>query len=412
MPLSDLACRKAKPGPRRRKISDMGGLQLWIYPNGAKYWRLAYRFRGKQKTLAIGVYPRVSLIEARAEREKAKVQLRNGIDPMHEKILAKAERDMPGDSFEAVAKDYIDKLRREGRAKITVEKVEWVLGLAYPVLGPMAVRAIRPIDVLSVLRKIEGRGRYETARRLRSTIGAVCRYAVATARAESDPTVALKGAIATPKTKSRAAITDSKTFGALLRAVDAFSGQASTKAGLQLMALLFPRPGELRGAKWSEFDFEKAIWVIPAERMKMRRPHRIPLAPQALTILRDLQKITGVSEFVLHSAWTVKQPLSENTLNLALRRIGYSKDEMTSHGFRATAATLLNECGLWNADAIERQLAHVEGNDVRRAYTRGEYWEERVKMMHWWADHLDNLKKVGAVIEMDRASPTQLSRTA
>ena len=195
MPLSDLACRKAKPGAKRRKISDMGCLQLWIYPNGAKYWRLAYRFRGKQKILAIGVYPRVSLIEARAAREAAKVQLREGVDPMQGRARAKIEREMAIDSFETVAKEYVQNLRREGRAEITVEKVEWVLGHAYPILGPMAVRSIRPADVLAVLRKVESKGRYETARRLRSTIGAVCRYAVATARADVDPTIALKGAL-------------------------------------------------------------------------------------------------------------------------------------------------------------------------------------------------------------------------
>lgn len=402
MPLTDLACRKSKPRPKLYKRSDMGGLQLWIYPHGSKLWRLAYRFGGKQKLLAIGKYPEVSLIDARAARERAKEQLRAGVDPMHRKMLEKIEREFGADSFEAIAKEYIEKLRREGRAKVTIEKVEWVLGFAYPVLGPMSVRSIRPIDVLSVLRKVEGRGRYETARRLRSTIGAVCRYAAATARAETDPTVALKGAIAAPKVKSRAAITDAKALGGLLRSIDAFEGQQTTRTALQLMALLFPRPGELRGATWTEFDLDNAIWAIPAERAKMRRPHRIPLSRQALAILRDLKEVTGISEFVLHSTWTTRKPLSENTMNLALRRIGYSKDEMTSHGFRASAATLLNEAGIWNADAIERQLGHVEGNDVRRAYTRGEHWEERIKMMQWWADYLDELRMTGQVVAIEK----------
>jgi integrase len=394
--LTDLACRKAKPRLKLYKLSDMGGLQFWVYPNGAKYWRLAFRFRGRQRLMSLGVYPGVSLIEARAGREVAKVKLRAGVDPLHERMIQKIHQEFSADTFEAVAKEYLEKMRREGRAKITVEKIEWILGFAYPVLGSMKVSEIKPIEVLAVLRKMEGRGRYETARRLRSTIGAVCRYAVATARAEADPTVALKGAIATPKTRSRAALTEAKTFGALLRAVDAFEGQGCTRAGLQLMALLFPRPGELRGATWREIDFENAVWTLPPERMKMRRPHRIPLARQALTVLQELRETVGASEYLLHSAWTIRKPLSENTLNLALRRIGYSKDEMTSHGFRATAATLLNESGLWNPDAIERQLAHVEGNDVRRAYTRGEHWDERVRMMQWWADYLDGLKNTSS----------------
>jgi integrase len=404
MPLTDFACRHAKAQPKRRKLSDMGGLQLWIYPNGRKFWRFAYRFRGKQKVLALGRYPDTSLIDARAEREKAKLLLREGNDPSHKRILAKIEQEFPSDSFEVVAKEYVEKLRREGRAEITLEKIEWVLSFALPVLGPMSVRSIRPIEVLAVLRKVEGRGRYETARRLRSTIGAVCRYAVATARAEADPTIALKGALTAPKVKSRAAITDPKAVGGLLRAIDAFSGQKTTRTALQLMALLFPRPGELRAAKWTEFDLDAAIWTIPAERTKMRRAHRVPLPRQAVAILTDLRSLTGVSEYVFHSTWTIRRPLSENTMNVALRRLGYAKDEATSHGFRATAATLLNEAGLWNADAIERQLGHVENNDVRRAYTRGEYWDERVKMMTWWADYLDQLRTVGKVVPLERRS--------
>jgi integrase len=398
MALTDFACRNAKAQPKRRKLSDMDGLQLWIYPNGRKFWRLAYRFHGKQKVLALGRYPDTSLLDARAEREKARAMLREGNDPSHKRVLAKIERNLPGDSFEVVAKEYIEKMRREGRAAVTLGKVEWVLSFALPVLGPMPVRSIRPVEVLAVLRNVEGRGRYETARRLRSTIGAVCRYAVATARADVDPTIALKGALTAPTVKSRAAVTDPKAFGALLRAVDGFTGQKTTRAGLQLMALLFPRPGELRAAKWTEFDLDAAIWTIPAERTKMRRVHRVPLSRQAVAILRDLHPLTSVSEYVLHSAWTIRRPLCENTLNMALRRLGYSQDEATSHGFRASAATLLNEAGMWNADAIERQLGHIEGNDVRRAYTRGEHWDERVKMMGWWANFLDQLRVVGKVL--------------
>jgi hypothetical protein len=223
MPLTDFACRHSKPQPKLRKLCDMRGLQLWIFPNGSKLWRFAYRFRGKQKLIALGRYPDTSLLAARAEREKAKELLREGHDPSHKRKLARIEREFPSDSFEVVAKEYVQKLRREGRAEVTLEKIEWMLSFAQPALGPMAVRTIRPIEILAVLRTVEGRGRYETARKLRSTIGAVCRYAVATARAEADPTLALKGALTAPKVKSRAAITDPKAFGALLRAVDGFS---------------------------------------------------------------------------------------------------------------------------------------------------------------------------------------------
>jgi integrase len=404
MPLTDLTCRKAKPAPKLYKLSDMNGLQLWVFPppRGSRMWRFAYRFRGKQKLLAIGKYPEVSLLEARTKRAQANALLAQGTDPCHRKRMERIEREYPGDSFEVVASEYVEKLRREGRAETTLEKIEWLLSFAKPVLGPMSMRSIRPIEILAVLRSVEGRGRYETARKLRSTIGAICRYAVATARADADPTLALRGAITTPKTKSYAAITDPGALGALLRAIDGFTGQKTTRVALHLMALLFSRPGELRAAKWTEFDLDNALWTIPAERTKMRRAHKKPLSRQAVAILHDLQILTCVSEYVFHSTWSVRKPISENTMNVALRRLGYGQDEMTSHGFRATAATLLNESGLWNPDAVERELGHVETNDVRRAYTRGEHWNERVKMMQWWADHLERLKVVGTVVEIER----------
>jgi integrase len=404
MPLTDFACRNAKPGPKLRKLSDMGGLQLWVYPTGSRLWLFAYRFAGKQKTLSIGPYPRVTLAQARAERERAKDMLAAGQDPSYVKRMEKIEREYPSDGFEAVAKEYLDKLRREGRSDATMTKIEWLIDFALPVLGPKRVSEIRPIEVLAVLRAVERRGRYETARRLRSTIGAVCRYAVATARAEMDPTAALAGALTTPKVTPRAAIIDPKAFGALLRAIDGFDGQPTTRLGLKLMALLFPRPGELRLSEWPEFDLEAGIWVIPAARAKMRRTHRIPLAPQAIAALKELQEVARKGPLLFASVQSNKRPMSENTLNGALRRLGYAKDEMSAHGFRAAASTLLNESGLWHADAIERQLGHVEGNDVRRAYARGEHWDERVKMMAWWADHLDELRRVGEVAAADRKS--------
>ncbi len=398
MPLSDTACRAAKPSTKMYKLSDGGGLQLCVTPNGSKLWWVAYRFGGKPKTLSLGPYPDLTLSDARVERDYAKRHLVKGVDPSEAKKKAKAEREDSTTKFQAIAEEYLTQQRRNGRAAATLEKTEWLLGFAYPTLGDRQIRDIRPPDVLDVLQKVEIRGRYETARRLRSTIGCVFRFAIATGCAEVDPTFPLRGALATPVTVPRAAVTDPKAFGALLRAIDGFDGQLTTLAALKLMALAFPRPGELRAAEWSEFEFEAAVWTIPAARTKMRRAHRVPLTRQALTVLAELRRMTGNGRLVFPSVRTGLKPISENTLNAALRRLGYSKEEATSHGFRASASTLLNESGKWHPDAIERQLAHIESNNVRRAYARGEHWEERVRMMQWWADHLDNLKTVGKVV--------------
>jgi integrase len=373
-------------------------LQLWIQATGSKLWRFAYRFGGKQKLLALGSYPDVSLAAARQGRDDAKKLLAAGSDPCHAKQVAKVAA--KNDTFNNIADEYMAKLEREGRATTTLSKIGWLLDFARPALGPLAVTVIRPADVLVVLREVEARGRYETAVRLRSTVGSVFRFAIASARATSDPTLALRGALTTPPVKPRAAVTDPRAFAALLRAIDGFDGQPVTLAALKLMALLFPRPGELRAAEWPEFDLDAAIWTMPASRTKMRRPHRMPLPRQAVEILASLSKITGRGKLVFPGVRTSQRPISETTLNAALRRLGYSKDQHTPHGFRASASTLLNESGKWNPDAIERQLAHVEGDDVRRAYARGEHWDERVKMLAWWADHLDQLRIVGQVVPL------------
>jgi len=397
MALTDLLCRRAKPKATRWKLSDSGGLQLWVQPNGTRFWHLAYRYRGSQEQLSLGPYPSVSLAEAREKREAARKLLREGVDPGETRKKEKEDRSLPGDTFKEVAVEYVEKHRREGRASATLIKKEWLLNFAYPTLGAKRVSEIRPIDVLRVLQEPESRGCYESARRLRSTIGAVCRYAIATARAETDPTSALRGALTTPTVTPRAAITEPKKFGGLLRAIDSFDGQLTTQAGLKLIALLFPRPGELRTAEWDEFDFDTNVWTIPAPKTKMRREHKIYLPPQALDVFEKLRRVTGHRKLVFPGFIASDKPISENTLNGALRRLGYGQDEMTSHGFRASASTLLNESGKWSPDAIERQLAHVENNDVRRAYARGEHRDERVKMMVWWANYLDYLKSSGTV---------------
>lgn len=401
MSLTDTRIRNAKPQARPVKLSDGGGLHLLVTPQGSKLWRLAYRYAGKQKTLAIGIYPAVSLEKARTARGDAKTLLADGTDPGEaKKADTRRQKIAAANTFQAVAEEWVEKSRREGRAATTLTKVEWLLDFAYPAIGGRPVADISSAEVLEVLRKVENRGNYETARRLRGTIGSVFRYAIATARAENDPTVALRGALVAPTVTHRPTLLDPKSIGALLRAIDGFQGQPTTRAALQLMAILFPRPGELRAAEWREIDLDEAVWTIPAERTKMRREHRVPLPVQAVSILRTLKQFTGRDLLVFPSIRSVLRPMSENTLNAALRRMGYSKDEMTAHGFRATASTLLNESRKWAPDVIERQLAHVESNEVRRAYARGDHWVERARMMGWWADHLDALKVGGTLVPL------------
>jgi integrase len=389
MPLTDSRIRKEKTKDRIVKLSDGGGLQLWLMPNGSKLWRLAYRFEGKQKLMAIGPYPLISLASAREARDNAKRQLRGGADPVRYRLHAQAGNYTLGNLLD----DYLNKLRRENRAEATLHKNAWLFSFLPPDLCGQPLQLVTTSDVLRALRKLEARGTLETANRLRSVLGSAFRYAVANDRVDRDITAALKGALAQPQVKHRAAVTTPENVGELIRAVRGFSGQPTTRLGLLLLAYLFPRPGELRGAKWTEFDIKAAVWNIPAERTKMRREHRVPLSRQALGILETLKTIIGHGPLLLPSLRSAQRPISENTLNAALRRLGYSSEEATSHGFRATASTLLGESNRWSVDAIERQLAHIESNSARKAYARGEHWEERVQMMQWWADYLDELAK-------------------
>jgi integrase len=408
MPLSDATVRGTKPTTTPRKLSDGGGLFLLIKPKPAasKLWRLAYRFDGKQKALALGVYPTVSLLQARNGRDEAKKLLARGIDPsVQRKIERKLEKFAAGSSFRAVAEEVIAKLEREGRAHATITKKRWLLDFAYPAFGDRPVSAITAQELLSLLREIEGRGIYETAKRLRSTCGMVFRYAIATGRAERDPSADLRGALTTHQVTHRAAIIDPTDIGAMLRAIDGFDGQPTTQAALRLAPHVFVRPGELRQAEWREFDLDAAVWSIPAAKMKMRRAHRVPLSLQSLYIIRELREITGNGRLVFPSVRTVLRPISENSLNAALRRLGYASEDMSTHGFRSMAATRLNEMGRWNPDAIERQLAHQEANAVRRAYTQGaEFWSERVQMMQAWSDYLDGLRAGGTVVPFARTA--------
>ena len=393
MALSDAKIRNLKPKEKPYKTADYDGLYVLTKPNGSKLWRFKYRLKGKEKLLSIGSYPEISLMEARAKRDEARKQIVKEKDPSETKQEKKLQELISdGNTFSKIAEQYVAKLIKEGRAENTLKKINWLLGMANADLGNKPITEITAPIVLQTLKKFEAKGIYETARRLRSTIGAVFRFAIASGLAENDPTFALRDALITPKTKPRAAITDKEALGGLMRAIDGFEGQTTTRIALEFLAIVVTRPGEVRHARWDEFDIENAIWTIPAERMKMRQPHKVPLPKRAIELLSELRMITGWCELLFPSIKSPKRPMSENTMNAALRRMGYSGDEMTSHGFRATFSTIANESGLWNPDAIERALAHVETNKIRGAYARGQYWDERINLSNWWAEFLMKIR--------------------
>jgi integrase len=392
MPLSDIQIRNLKSRDKAYRLSDGGNLCIEVKPNGSKLWKLFYRVDGKMKTMSFGAYPEVSLARARERRLEAKAMLADGIDPM---TKAKADREekkaLTEHTFAAIAEELLEKGRKEGLAQTTLDKKTWLLGMANEDLGPRPIREITAAEILKPLQRVQAEGNYESARRLRSIIGQVFRYAVATARADNDPTYALRGALVTPKVTHRAALTSRDSFEGLIRAIWAYQGAIETQAALKLLALLYPRPGELRLAKWPEFDLGKAIWTIPAERTKMRRAHTKPLPALAVGILQNLKQHTGNHEFAFPSQLSPGKPISENTLNGALRRLGFSKEEHTSHGFRASASSLLNESGKWSADAIEAELAHIGADQIRKAYHRARYWDERTRMSEWWSGLISEL---------------------
>jgi len=398
MPLNNTTIRNARPRAKAYKLTDGNGLYLLVQPNGRKLWRMNYRYLNKQKTVAFGVWPDVELEDARNRRDKARKLLAAGGDPSFEKRKARALAiDSSANTFKTIAEEWIKKQEREGLAQITLDKIGWLLGKAYGTLGNRPIDEISAQEVLTALRKVEASGRFESARRMRSVVSRVFRYGIATARANRDVAADLRGALVSPKPKYLAAITTPKEVGALMRAIEGYSGHAITLLALKMTPHVFVRPGELRRAEWDEFDIEKKVWSIPAEKMKMRRPHRVPLSTQVMAILEELDALTGDGKYLFPSFRSRWRPMSENSINGALRRLGYSQEQMSAHGFRATAATLLNEMGTWSADAIERQLAHQE-TGVRRAYARGEYWDERVKMMQHWSDHLDALRNGAQII--------------
>lgn len=405
MALTDTVIRMAKAADIDRKLADEKGLYLLVTPNGSKLWRFKYRVDGREKKLALGAYPGVSLKDARIARDAARHLAQSGGDPALAKREARiAKRIAAANTFGGIAEEYISKLEAEKKADVTIGKTRWLLAKLTPALGTRPVSQITPHELLAVLRVSEREGHRETARRLRSFASRVFRYAVATARASADPAHPLAGALAAPVAKHHAAITDSVAFGALLRSIDGYAGQPITRLALRFSAHAFQRPGEIRQAEWSEIDFEAAVWTIPAARMKQRQPHRVPLSSQGLAILCEAQVLSGDGRFVFPKLGSPLKPMCENAINGALRRMGYGADTMTAHGFRSTASTLLNESGKWNPDAIERSLAHADGNQVRAAYHRGAYWPERVEMAQWWSDHLDGLRQGAQVYQLKSGS--------
>jgi integrase len=406
MPLTDTIIRSAKPRAKAIKIFDGGGLYLEISPAGGKWWRWKYRFGGKEKRLSLGVYPDVSLKSSREKRDAARKQLAAGIDPGEARKAAKLTQAGLA-SFEAIAREWHVKFSSGWVASHGDRVLRRLERDIFPWIGKRPISEIKAPELLVVLRRIESRGALETTHRAMQNCGQVFRYAVATGRAEREPTGDLRGALPPPKEKHHASIIEPKRIGGLLRAIAVYEGFFATKCALRLSPLVFVRPGELRKAQWPEVDLEKAEWRIPAERMKMREQHIVPLSRQAVEILRELEPLTNramlsrpnARRYLFPSARSHERPMSENAILAALRRMGYTNEEMTGHGFRSMASTLLHEQG-WNHQVIERQLAHAERNEVSAAYNFAEHLLERRKMMQAWADYLDGLKAGAEVIPL------------
>ena len=407
MPLSDIAIRKAKPTSKAQRLFDGGGLYLEVSPNGGKWWRYKYRILGKEKRLSLGVYPDVGLAAARDLHADARKLVAAGVDPSaHRKAARIAGMERAANSFETVAREWFAKKSPKlvkGYAEKVLARLE---GDLFPMLGKLPVSEINAPQVLRAMRRIEDRGAHETAHRVLQTCGQVFRYAIASGRATADPTVALRGALTPAQGTHHAAITAPEPFGGLLRALDGYDGSLVTKHALRLAPLVFVRPGELRHAEWSEFDLEGKTWCIPAAKMKMRDDHIVPLSRQAIEIIEALHELTGGGVYLFPSTRSPRRPMSNNTLNAALRRLGYDKHAHTAHGFRASARTLLDEVLHFRPDYIEHQLAHTVRDPNGRAYNRTAHLPERRKMMQAWADYLDVLRqgKDAKVVPIKRAS--------
>ncbi len=396
MKLTNLAISKAKPRDKAYKLFDGGGMFLAIQPSGRKWWRLKYRFGGKEQLLSLGTYPQVNLKQARERRESAKKQLEAGINPS---LARKIAAETPDNSFEAVAREWFVKNQPRWVGKTARLTLRWLEKDVFPWIGALPISEVEPPLLLKILNRLENRGVLVTAHRVNGICGQIFRYAIANGHASRDPSADLRGALIPATPEHHPTITDPKKVGELLRAIDGFGGSFVVKSALWLSPLVFVRPGELRKAEWDEIDGDR--WRIPPEKMKLRRPHIVPLSRQSRAVLDELRPLSSCSRYVFPSARTKDRPMSGNTINASLRSIGYASDQMCGHGFRSMATTLLNEQG-WNRDVIERQLAHAERNSVRAAYNYAEYLPERGEMMQAWADYLGSLKNGASVVPIRR----------
>ncbi len=398
IPLTDIKVQKAKPKEKPFSLFDGGGLYLLITPSGGKLWRFKYRFDNKEKRLAFGSYPEIRLLDARRKRDDARRLLANNVDPDAVRKAQKQAQVEEAETFEVIAREWQDKFKSkwlEGYSEKIMRRLELNV---FPWMGSRPIKDIKAPELLSVLRRIESRGALELAHRTRNVCGQIFRYAVATGRSERNPAEDLKGALSPVKTTHRAAIIEPKDVGKLLRSIDSYQGSFTVQCALKFAPLVFVRPGELRHAEWSEINLENAEWNIPGSKMKMKEPHLVPLSKQAIAILTELKDFTGSSRYVFPSERTFDRPMSNNTILAALRNLGYTKEEMTPHGFRAMARTILDEVLQVRPDFIEHQLAHAVRDPNGRAYNRTSHLEERRKMMQQWADYLDELKQGAKVL--------------
>lgn len=400
MTLSDTKIRNTKPRSKQYKLFDGDGLFLLVTPAGGKWWRFKYRFGGKEKLLSLGTYPEVSLSQARERRFKARKQVANGIDPSQARKASKASKQNDENTFENVAREWFSKFEVNWAPGHSIKIIRRLENDVFPYIGQQPILEIKAPELLMVLRRIESRGALDSAHRTRNTCGQIFRYAIATGRAERDPAADLRGALPPAKTKHLSAITDPKKVAGLLRAIEGYEGSFVTRCALRIAPLLFVRPGELRHMEWKEINLEAFEWNIPEKKMKLKRTHLVPLARQAVAILREIQPLTGTGQYVFPSTRSSQRPMSNNTVLAALRRMGFEKSEMTGHGFRAMARTMLDEILNIRPDFIEHQLAHAVRDPNGRAYNRTAFLYERREMMQTWADYLDGLKSGAKVIPL------------
>lgn len=396
IPLTDMKVLKAKPKDKPVSLFDGGGLYLLVTPSGGKLWRFKYRFDKHEKKLALGAYPEISLLDARQRRDEARRQLAHGIDPGAIRKAQKQANIQETETFEVIAREWFNKFKHTWKESHSARLLSRLEKNVFPHIGSKPIAQIKAPELLGVLRRLESRGIIHTAHSIRGICGQIFRYAVATGRAERDPSADLRGALSPVKTINRAAITDPVKAGELLRAIDNYRGSFVVQSALKFAPLTFVRPGELRHAEWTEIDFEKAEWNIPAHKMKMKQPHLVPLSKQAIEVLKEINKLTGNGQYVFPGR-TSSRPMSDNAILAALRYMGFEKHEMSGHGFRAMARTILDEVLQVRPDLIEHQLAHAVKDPLGRAYNRTQHLSERKKMMQTWADYLDGLK-VGAKV--------------